>query len=360
MTQTQAINRCPRYFSYIFMMSTLLLVGALHLATPLLAALFAFFALKKLHRFQRWGRIPVVTVFVILVSAITYGIAFFSNQAVVALPSIADKAIPSIAEWAHKLDLELPFSDFDGLISLLMDEVPRQTQVIGNFARIAREATMQVVFLLIGVVVAVSIFLGAGFELDRDDRHPPLNLYSQCCDEIAMRFSTFFHSFTTVMGAQIAISAINTVATAIFVLAVNMPHPIVIVGVTFFCGLLPIIGNLISNTIIVSVGFTVSPDMALMALCFLIVIHKMEYFLNSKIIGARIRNPLWLTLLGLIMGEKIMGIPGMILAPVLLHYIKIEASQIVPCGFLGKSEPCPPDGLACAAGPANGTSAPGL
>jgi predicted PurR-regulated permease PerM len=32
-------------------------------------------------------------------------------------------------------------------------------------------------------------------------------------------------------------------------------------------------------------------------------------------------------LLGLLLGEKLMGIPGMILAPVLLHYIKVEASR---------------------------------
>ena len=38
-------------------------------------------------------------------------------------------------------------------------------------------------------------------------------------------------------------------------------------------------------------------------------------------------NPMWLTLLGLVIGEKLMGIPGMILAPVILHYIKVEASK---------------------------------
>ena len=67
--------------------------------------------------------------------------------------------------------------------------------------------------------------------------------------------------------------------------------------------------------------------MALVALCFLVVVHKLEYFLNSKIIGDRIKNPMWMTLIGLLVGEKLMGIPGMILAPIVLHYIKIEASQ---------------------------------
>ena len=81
------------------------------------------------------------------------------------------------------------------------------------------------------------------------------------------------------------------------------------------------------NTLIVAIGFTISPRMALIALIFLVVIHKLEYFLNSKIIGDRIKNPMWLTLLGLVLGEKLMGVPGMILAPVVLHYIKVEASR---------------------------------
>jgi predicted PurR-regulated permease PerM len=89
-----------------------------------------------------------------------------------------------------------------------------------------------------------------------------------------------------------------------------------------------VIGNLISNTIIVGIGVTVSPTMALICLVFLVVVHKLEYFLNSKIVGDRIKNPFWLTLLGLILGEKLMGIPGMILAPVVLSYIKVETSRI--------------------------------
>ena len=92
---------------------------------------------------------------------------------------------------------------------------------------------------------------------------------------------------------------------------------------------------------IVGIGFTVSPRMALAALIFLVVVHKVEYLLNCKIIGDRIRNPLWLTLLGLIMGERLMGIPGMILAPVVLHYIKLEASVIVVGAAKKAEEPVP-------------------
>ena len=137
-----------------------------------------------------------------------------------------------------------------------------------------------------------------------------------------------YESFATVMGAQIIISAINTALTGIFVLIVHLPHGLVVVGATFLFGLVPVVGNLISNTIIVGICITVSPRMAVSALVFLVVVHKLEYFLNSKIVGDRIRNPFWLTLLALVLGERLMGIPGMILAPVVLNYIKMEASKI--------------------------------
>jgi predicted PurR-regulated permease PerM len=111
-------------------------------------------------------------------------------------------------------------------------------------------------------------------------------------------------------------------------LAVQLPYRFVVIGATFLCGLLPIVGNLISNTIIVGIGITVSPRMAIAALVFLVVVHKLEYFLNSKIVGERIRNPFWLTLLALILGERLMGVPGMILAPVVLNYVRMETIRL--------------------------------
>jgi predicted PurR-regulated permease PerM len=101
-----------------------------------------------------------------------------------------------------------------------------------------------------------------------------------------------------------------------------------IVILTFICGVLPIVGNLLTNTIIIGVAFTMSPRYALYAFIFLITIHKLEYFLNSRIIGGRIDHPMWLTLLALIVGERLMGISGIILAPVILSFIKVEMKKI--------------------------------
>jgi predicted PurR-regulated permease PerM len=318
----------PTRISYLFMLVTLVLIASLKVATPLLVALFAYLALNKLYFARRGGRVIAVTLFLILVAAITSALGHFINQTAKTLPEIADKAIPSVIEWARGYHIELPFTDYDSFKDTAFDAVKSQATYLGSVARAARGATTQVLFLVVGVVVAISIFLNPRLELNREHYSLRNNLYSLCCDQIAIRFKNLYQSFATVIGAQIVISAINTLFTAIFVLAVGLPYAVVVLGVTFLCGLVPVLGNLVSNTVIVGIGFTVSPRMALWALLFLIVIHKLEYFLNSKIIGQRIHNPLWMTLLALVLGEKLMGLPGMILAPVVLNYVRMEASRI--------------------------------
>ncbi|HXT41344.1 MAG TPA: AI-2E family transporter [Candidatus Angelobacter sp.] len=315
----------PARISYLIMAVLLVLVGLLHLATLALTTLFGYFALRQFS----FGRSKAlgVTIYIIAVMAIGYGLFHFSRKAYIALPEIAKTTIPAVVEYAEKKGVELPFTDYATLKTLALSEVKDK---VANVGRYARTAAFQLAMLLVGLVVAVGLFTNAGWQLEGDPHAVKDSLYALVSREIAIRFRTFFRSFSTVIGAQIVISLINTALTTVFLLWNGYPYAMVIIVLTFLCGLLPIIGNLISNTLIVGVAFTIpeiGPRMALFALLFLIAIHKLEYFLNSKIIGDRIKNPMWLTLLGLVLGEKLMGIPGMILAPVVLHYIKVEASK---------------------------------
>jgi predicted PurR-regulated permease PerM len=313
----------PIYISYIFLAATIVLVGWLHLATPLLTVLFCYFVINKLH-VTRNKIVPLILFFLVVTLAFS-GFVIFVKHALKGLPEIAEKSIPSVMKFAEQNSIELPFEDVESLKSLVLENIRHQVRYLGNFAKLA---TKEFVFLLIGIIVACSLFLNPAIDLDRGRHRLRNNLYSLTADQIVMRFRSFYRSFETVMGAQIIIAAINTTFTAIFALAVHLPYAPIVIGVTFLCGLLPIIGNIISNTVITGIAFTISPKMAITALVFLIVLHKLEYFLNSQIIGTRIKNPVWLTLLGLILGERLMGVPGIILAPVVLHFIKVESSQV--------------------------------
>jgi predicted PurR-regulated permease PerM len=322
--------------SYIFIVVALILVGWLKLTILTLTLLFSYFALSKLYFFRRkW---LAVCLFAVLVAGIFYGFVFFVKEALETLPKIAHTSIPMIIDYAEKHGVDLGFTDLQTLKKLLLSSI---TEQLGYFSRLAKFATRELAIVIIAFVVTISIFFNARFQLG-EGAGPRNNLYSLFCDELTARFASFYRSFELVIGAQLIISAINTFLTAIFVLSVGLPYAGVIIVVTFLCGLLPIIGNIVSNTVTVTIAFTVSPQMALGALAFLVIIHKLEYFLNSKIIGDRIKNPVWLTLLALILGERLMGIPGMILAPVILHFLKVEASSIkVPLKTPELAEPPP-------------------
>jgi predicted PurR-regulated permease PerM len=317
----------PIRLSYIVLAVTIALAGVLHLTAPLLVVLFSYFALRQLYFMTRRKWLALI-LFGVLVAGIAAAAIYFTRAAIHALPNVADTSIPSASAWAQKRQIELPFTDFESLKQAVIDTLGQEANYLRNVANFAKSATTTIVFSILGIVAAGSLFYKTGLDPHRGTHRLQNNLYSVCCDEVSTRFRDFYRSFATVMGAQLTISLVNTALTAIFLMAVHLPHTTLLIAVTFLCGLVPIVGNLVSNTIIVFVALTVSPKLAIGALVFLIGIHKLEYLLNSKIIGERIRNPVWLTLVALIIGERLMGVPGLILAPVVLNYLRVEMLTI--------------------------------
>jgi predicted PurR-regulated permease PerM len=147
---------------------------------------------------------------------------------------------------------------------------------------------------------------------------------------LAARASRFADAFRRIVFAQVKISTINAVFTALYLLVAlpifheRLPLSKTLVLVTFIVGLLPVIGNLISNTLIVAVSLAVSLPTAISSLGFLILIHKFEYFLNARIVGGQIEARAWELLLAMLVMEAAAGVPGLIAAPIFYAYIKRE------------------------------------
>src|SRR3569833_2443739 len=70
---------------------------------------------------------------------------------------------------------------------------------------------------------------------------------------------------------------------------VHLPFTKTMIVVTFVVGLLPVLGNLVSNTIIVIISLSHSLHVAAASLVFLLLNHKLEYFVNARIIGGQIQ-----------------------------------------------------------------------
>jgi len=103
-----------------------------------------------------------------------------------------------------------------------------------------------------------------------------------------------------------------------------MPHAPLLIAVTFLCGLVPIVGNLFEQHHHRLCRIDDVPEAGYFRAGLSRRDPQARVLLNSKIIGDRIRNPVWLTLIALILGERLMGIPGLILAPVVLNYLRVE------------------------------------
>jgi len=130
--------------------------------------------------------------------------------------------------------------------------------------------------------------------------------------------------------AQVRISAVNTTLTGLYLFvalplaSVHLPLAKTVLVIAFLVGLLPVVGNLVSNTIIVILSLSVSLSVAIASLVFLVVIHKLEYFLNAHMIGTQVHAHAWELLLAMLVMEAAFGISGLIAAPIYYAYLKGE------------------------------------
>jgi len=186
---------------------------------------------------------------------------------------------------------------------------------------LGKEAGRYAAHIIIGMIVGGMLALR---EAITDDLYKPFAL------TMVKRITLFGEAFRNIVFAQVRISAINTVFTSIYLIiilplmGVELPFIKTMIMITFIVGLVPVIGNLVSNTVIVIVSMSHSLAIALSSLFFLVIIHKFEYFLNARIVGGQIRANAWELLIAMVVMEVAFGIPGVVAAPIYYAYIKSE------------------------------------
>ena len=154
--------------------------------------------------------------------------------------------------------------------------------------------------------------------------------YGPLAQSLIERLSRLANAFRRVVFAQIRISAINAtlswlyLGVALPLAGIHLPLTKTMVALTFVVGLIPVLGNLISNTVIFIISLSHSLAIALVSLLYLILIHKLEYFLNARIIGGQIHASPWEILTAMLVMEAGFGIPGLIAAPIFYAYVKDE------------------------------------
>lgn len=322
----------PIIASYLLAVLALLLV----LHAGLLAALYAgllVYALVHLlaprlgrHGSHRARIVAVATlgaVIVVMFTLVIWGALSFFLSKEGSLPVLMKKMADLIDQSRDQIPLWLATYLPQGAEALQQWLTQWMRDHAAQATQMSQEAGRVLVHLLIGMVIGAMAAL-------YDTTHVPY--YRPLAAAMHQRVVRLHESFRQIVFAQVRIAAINAVFTGLFLAValplagVELPFVKTMIVITFIAGLLPVLGNLISNTVIVVVSLSHSLSVALVALLFLVIIHKLEYFLNAKIIGTQINARAWELLSAMLVMEALFGIPGVIAAPVFYAYVKKELS----------------------------------
>lgn len=192
-----------------------------------------------------------------------------------------------------------------------------------NVVSVGKTGLTAIVYIIVGIVV--------GIMLKTHVVHSTQKQYTGLLSQPMIdRLSNFKTAFKNVFMSQIKISAVNTLITALYLFAilpmagVSLPFKTALTCLVFIAGLIPVVGNLISNTAvtIISLGHSLTAGVA--SLAFLVIVHKAEYFLNAKIIGSKINAKAFELLIVMLVFEHLFGVGGIVLAPVIYAYLKRE------------------------------------
>jgi len=319
----------PQLVSYILAAAAVPLVLLFHLLPAVFAGLAVNVLTVRLAQNlpKRWGGLThklalavIVTAVMLVVFGIGFGLwyLFSGHHGMFAL-------LAAVAETLENLKRSLPADIARFLPENIVDLRENVTTMLSEHSQkisamgMAGFKTFAHVLLgmVIGGMTALHHFSGIA-------RRPAL---LGCLHD---RSSALATAFDKVVFAQVKISAINTLITTIYLavllplFGVHLPLLAILIPFTFVTGLLPVIGNLISNTVIVVISLGISTGVGIASLGFLVAIHKLEYFMNARIVGGEVHARAWELLCAMLVMEALFGMAGLIAAPVVYAWLKAE------------------------------------
>lgn len=312
--------------------SAFLLWFVLHvdLLAALLAGLLVFvlvqlFSLRLTFVRERRARIfavaVIATVVVGLLGLAAFGAVLFFRSENGGYVVLLNKAAEVIQSWRNLVPEWAAQSMPDDADALRVRVVAWLQEHVAAVRAAGQQATQILVRIVIGMVIGALLALRRAEQVV-DDR--PLAL------ALANRAQRLGEAFRSIVFAQVRIAAINAALTALYLVVIlpiagiHLPLVKTMIFVTFVAGMIPVVGNLISNVVVVVVSLSVSPYVASASLLYLVVIHKLEYFLNARIVGKHIEARAWELLLAMLVMEAAFGVVGLIAAPIYYAYLKDE------------------------------------
>ena len=319
----------PILISYLLAALAVPVVLHFHLLPAVFAGLAVHVLTVKLARQlpNRWGALAhkialagIILIVMLLVFGVCLGLwTFLQGHHGMAV------LLAAVAETLENLKRTLP----DYLAATLPDTVEELREQLAavlrehgkNISSVGMFGAKTFAHILLGMVVGGMAVL---HHFEEVENRPPLSA------GLHTRLLALTEAFDKVVFAQVKVSMLNTVLTALYLavilplFGVHLPMVTLLILLTFVTGLLPVVGNLVSNSTIVLISLGLSPGVGAASLAFLVLIHKLEYFTNARIVGGEVKASAWELLCAMLVMEAIFGLAGMVAAPVVYAWLKAE------------------------------------
>lgn len=276
----------------------------------------------------------------------TVFLLFFSERLISdRLPSHMKKNISLIISllllvllsWGLYASLNLMISDFNNLINSSQEKIVSLFNEFGMKVSTIKEIESHlfefiknnsgflvitgsmIVKVTIGVILGIILFFSPIVEFKN-------NAWGSILKTVVDQSRAAFNSFKNIMEIQILISMMNTFIISLFslvftkiIFGVFLPYWYVIIIFTAILSMVPVVGNVMINFILLFATIQLDPYYSLVGIGLFLIIHKLELLVIGKKIDEKVHIPFIVILFSMVIGEMVFeSLSGMILGMVLI------------------------------------------
>ncbi|RIJ41726.1 AI-2E family transporter [Pontibacter oryzae] len=328
-----------RQLTLLLFFATLLvyvLVAARDFLYPIaMAILFAYLLYPIEKQLEKWGlpRIPATFLTIIAAMALFVGLLLLLYKQLAIfltdLPALQNKALLNLDRLQQAIDEEFSQNEPENE-HWLRTQLASAIELSGNFLRTVLFATTSTItkFGLIPVYIFLMLYYRNKFlkfilYVVPTERHAKTNCIIDQVSDVTR------HYMGGVISVILILCALNTVG----LLAIGVEYALLLGILSAIMNFIPYFGTLIGGAIPLFYTFMIqgSPHKALLVLVFFLIIQFTENnILTPNITGSSVNiNPMF-TILSIVVGGMLWGLPGMFVAVPFLGMIKVYCDHTPP------------------------------
>jgi len=261
-----------------------------------------------------------------LITALLYTILFISIALVLLkyVPILINE-VSTLINQKGDLDFGKGSDIFEGYISIIAQQVD-----LSNYIKSGVSITLQLAGKIgtVSFQVFIALVLSMFFMLEKKK---VLIFVSKLKDSkisgLYKYFSffgrNFLNTFGKVMQAQIVIALVNSLISVTLLFFMGFPNLATIWFMIFVLSLIPVAGVIISLIPLCIIAFKIGGITKVVYIIIMIAgIHALEsYFLNPKLMSAKIELPIFFTFIILIVSEHFLGVWGLLVGIPLFMFL---------------------------------------